>query len=145
MTPFWKNKKLKEMTRYEWESLCDGCARCCLHKMEDEETGVLYYTRIVCRYLEEESCRCLEYGRRTQLVPTCIQLQPDNLGSVYFMPQTCAYRLLAEGSQLPPWHPLVSGDRESVSNAGISVRGQVISEEFVHPEGWHEHVIDWIS
>ena len=141
--PFWKVKPLAEMTVAEWESLCDGCSRCCLHKMEDDETGELYYTRIVCRYMDMETCCCTEYDRRTILVPTCLKLYPHNLKDLYFLPLTCAYRLLSEGRDLAWWHPLVSGDPESVHAAGISVRGRVLSEEYVHPDGWDEHVIEW--
>ncbi len=133
------------MTLQEWESLCDGCARCCLHKMEDEQTGEIFYTRVVCRYLQEERCRCSCYGSRTERVPTCHRLRPDNLKDIYFMPRTCAYRLLAEGRTLERWHPLVSGDPQSVHTAGISVRGRVLPEEHVHPDGWEEHIIDWVD
>ncbi len=143
--PFWREKKLSELTHEEWESLCDGCSRCCLHKMEDEQTGELFYTRIVCRYMDMETCRCTSYENRTILVPTCLKLQAETLQDVYFLPDTCAYRLLAEGRDLPPWHPLVSGNPESVHAAGISVQGKVLSEEYVHPDGWEEHVIDWVE
>lgn len=135
---------LGRISRREWECLCDGCARCCLHKIEFEDTGEIVYTRIVCRYLDQESCRCQVYTQRTSLVPTCYRLTPDNLTEVYFMPETCAYRLLAQGQQLPSWHPLVSGEPDSVHSAGISIRGRVVSEEDVASEDWPEHVVDWV-
>lgn len=135
---------LRRMNRREWERLCDGCARCCLHKIEFEDTGELVYTSIACRYLDQHSCRCREYADRTRLVPACHRLTPENLEEIYFMPETCAYRLLAQGQQLPYWHPVVSGDSESVHSAGISVRGRVVSEDEVDSDDWQEHIIDWL-
>ena len=137
-------KDLGRMSRQEWEQLCDGCARCCLHKVEFEDTGEIVYTRIVCRYLDPQSCRCRVYSKRTCLVPACHRLTPDNLDEVYFMPETCAYRLLAQGQELPSWHPLVSGDSATVHSAGISVRGRVVSEEDVASDDWEAHVVDWV-
>jgi uncharacterized cysteine cluster protein YcgN (CxxCxxCC family) len=133
------------LSRSDWEKLCDGCARCCLHKIEFEDTGEIVYTSIVCRYLDQQSCRCRVYDNRTRLVPACHRLTPENLEEIYFMPATCAYRLLAEGQKLPPWHPLVSGDPNSVNSAGISVRGRVMSEEDVSAEDWQDHVVDWVE
>lgn len=141
--PFWKVKPPEAMTRREWESLCDGCARCCLQKLEYEDTGEIRYTCIVCRYLDEAACRCRQYERRTVLVPTCLRLRPDTIRTIKFLPRTCAYRLIAEGRDLPWWHPLVSGSLATVHAAGISVRGRVVREEYVHPESWEEHIIDW--
>lgn len=132
--PFWKTKTLAEMDRTEWESLCDGCGKCCLHKLEDIDTGILYYTSVVCHLFDDNSCRCTRYPERTTLVPDCLVLTPDNLEQINFLPDTCAYRLLYEGRDLPVWHPLVSGDKKSVHRAGISVRGKVISETYVHPD-----------
>ena len=142
-TPFWKRKTLAELTSREWELLCDGCARCCLQKMEDDQTGELLYTRIVCRYLDQHECRCTRYDQRTKLVPTCLRLNPENVTRISWLPGTCAYRLVAEGRDLPWWHPLVSGDPGTVHEAGMSIRGRVLSEEYVHPDGWDEHIIDW--
>lgn len=139
---FWETRCPGILTPAQWERLCDGCARCCLLSFEDEQTGTLYRTRIVCQYLEMHSCRCTIYGERTDLVPTCVRLRPENLERVYFMPPTCAYRLLAEGRALPGWHPLVSGDPESVHRAGMSVRGRAIPENYVHPDDWERYVID---
>lgn len=140
----WSKNDFERMSRREWERFCDGCARCCLHKIEFEDTGEILYTRIACRYLEQQSCRCRVYAKRTSQVPTCHRLTPDNLEEVYFMPETCAYRLLAQGEQLPSWHPLVSGDPDSVHSAGISVRGRVVSEDDVPSDDWQAHVVDWV-
>lgn len=126
--PFWKRKALTDMTRDEWESLCDGCARCCLAKLEDEDSGDIAYTNVACRLLDHETCRCTKYAERSRFVPDCVTLTPDNVLLLRWMPSTCAYRLLAEGKDLPDWHPLVSGDPASVHWAGISVRGRVICE-----------------
>lgn len=117
------------MSREEWESLCDGCARCCLVKLEDEESGELYTTSIACRYLELDNCACSVYQERTRLVPDCLQITRENIHQLYFMPQSCAYRLLAEGKSLPDWHPLISGDRKSIYAAGIAVSGIAILEQ----------------
>jgi uncharacterized cysteine cluster protein YcgN (CxxCxxCC family) len=143
MSRFWETKALAEMSREEWESLCDGCARCCLIKLEDEETEALYYTSVACRYLDREKCRCTEYENRTTLVPDCLQVSIDNVDQLYWMPQSCAYRLLAEGKGLPEWHPLISGTSESVHEAGISVRAFAISEDEVHSvEELEAYIID---
>lgn len=130
------------MSREEWESLCDGCARCCLIKLEDEESGELYTTGVACRYLEFNSCRCSVYTERTRLVPDCVQVTQENINELYFMPQSCAYRLLAEGRALPSWHPLLSGENEAVRRAGISVCGFAISEDDVEPEELERYIID---
>ena len=143
MSRFWEEKSLSEMSREEWESLCDGCARCCLLKLEDEDTDELYYTSVVCRYLDREKCRCSEYSERTRLVPDCLQVTVDNVNDLYWMPQSCAYRLLAEGKTLPQWHPLVSGNPHSVDEAGISVCKFAISEDEVSSiEELENYIID---
>lgn len=143
--PFWQRKALSEMTPLEWESLCDGCARCCLQKLEDIDTGELAYTAVVCRYLDQEKCQCTCYHQRKTLVPTCLALTtelltPENLA---WFPSTCAYRLLAENKPLYWWHPLISGDPESVYHAGVSVRYRVISEEQVHEDDLEDYIVDW--
>jgi uncharacterized protein len=140
---FWESKTLEQLDAHEWESLCDGCARCCLVKLEDVDTHEFHYTDVVCRYLETRTCRCTCYASRSERVPDCVRLRPDNLHELEWMPESCAYRLLYEGKPLPEWHPLISGDPNSVHAAGVSVRGRCISEEFVHTEDIVERVIHW--
>jgi hypothetical protein len=144
-TDFWRRKPLSEMNREEWEALCDGCGRCCLHKLEDCDTGRIYYTRVACRLLDLERCRCTDYAHRRSRVDDCVELDPRALDDVSWLPKTCAYRRLAEGRPLAWWHPLVSGDPETVQRAGISVAGRVLSETDVAPDGLEEHVIRWIK
>ena len=131
--PFWKRKRLEEMSRPEWESLCDGCGRCCLHKLRDDETGELSFTNVACRLLDLHSCQCGNYARRRRFVPDCVQLTVDELRQIDWLPPTCAYRRLDEGHDLAWWHPLVSGDPETVHTAGISVRGRAVSEKQAGP------------
>lgn len=142
--PFWQRKRLDEMNAEEWESLCDGCGLCCLNKLEDEDTGEVYHTDLVCRYMDERTCRCTVYRERVQRVPGCTVLTPDTVTDYHWLPRTCAYRTLAEGRPLADWHPLRSGDPESVHGAGISVRDKVISEDRVPEQDWEEHIIHWI-
>ena len=130
--PFWERKTLQEMSHAEWESLCDGCGLCCLLKYQDDDVDDVLYTNISCRLLDEETCRCANYSKRHKLVPDCTQLTPDNVPD--WMPNSCAYKLLKNGEALPEWHPLVSGDPNSVHEAGISVQGKVISEVFISVE-----------
>lgn len=125
---FWKRKSLRQMSRAEWESLCDGCGRCCLHKLEDEETGEMFATNVACRLLDRRTARCSDYANRKRQVPDCVRLTPALVRQLDWLPPTCAYRLLEEGEPLPDWHPLLTGDPESVHRAGISVRGWTISE-----------------
>ena len=141
--PFWQAKQLHEMTRQEWESLCDGCGRCCLVKLEDEDTGDIYTTDVSCRLLDCSTCRCTDYANRHQLVDDCIKLDPENVEALGWLPETCAYRLIHEGKPLADWHPLVSGRPETVHEAGISVRGKVTSETEVDVDDLPERITDW--
>jgi uncharacterized protein len=137
---FWQHKALDGMSQQEWESLCDGCGKCCLHKLEDIDTGELAFTNVACRLLDIGACRCGSYEKRDTLVPDCVVLNPLNVAELAWMPSTCAYRLLAEGKPLAHWHPLVSGDPDSVHRAGISVRGRCVSERHAGP--LEHHVLD---
>ena len=138
--PFWATKSLAEMDRREWESLCDGCGRCCLNKLEDEETGRYLHTRAACKLLDLETCRCRDYANRSARVPDCVSLTPDTVASLGWLPPTCAYRLLDEGKPLAWWHPLVSGRRETVEEAGISVKGEAYSEEGIAVDDLIDHL-----
>lgn len=142
---FWNTKHLDEMSRDEWESLCDGCGRCCLHKLEDEDTGQLYYTSVACRQLDEHRCRCMDYPNRQTIVHDCLVLARDDPDRFSWLPYSCAYRRLANGQQLEWWHPLVSGDPETVHQAGISVRGRVVSESGIPTEQLEDYIIDWVE
>jgi hypothetical protein len=143
-TDFWRHKRLVELSRAEWEALCDGCGRCCLHKLEDADTREVTYTRVACRLLDLDTCRCTDYANRRRHVPDCVRITAAMLKDCDWLPWTCAYRRLAEGRDLAWWHPLVSGDPATVVRAGISVRGRVLSERHVAPEGLDEHEIRWI-
>lgn len=139
---FWKTTDLVDMTPVEWEALCDGCGKCCLIKLEDEKTEAVHYTNIACRLFDDATCRCGNYALRKQMVKGCVVLTPQNIDrNAYWMPQTCAYRLLHEGRDLPDWHPLISGNAESVHVAGASMRGKTIAEYDVDEEQWEEYVV----
>jgi uncharacterized cysteine cluster protein YcgN (CxxCxxCC family) len=140
---FWETTPLSEMTQAQWEALCDGCAKCCLEKLEDVDTRRIVYTNVACRLLDRGTCRCTDYTNRSKVVPTCVTLTLAVLGDPYWLPATCAYRLLAEGQPLPDWHPLLTGDPSSVAKAGQGVGGWVISEEAAGP--LVHHLIDWVE
>lgn len=140
---FWEKKHLTQLSQKEWEALCDGCGKCCLNKLEDDETGEVHLTRVACRLLDDNSCQCAHYETRHSFIPECIVLRPDNLDThAYWMPETCAYRRLWKGQPLPDWHPLLTHDPESVHRAGCSVRGWTLSEFDVPDEEWEDHIIE---
>ena len=142
--PFWQRKTLDQLTSSEWESLCDGCARCCLVKLEDEDSGEIYYTDVGCTLLDSQACRCRDYDRRQEKVADCVRLTPDSVRTLSWLPSTCAYRLLSEGRDLYWWHPLVSGDPDTVRAAGISVAGRVAgSEEDFMVDDLPDRVVEW--
>ena len=139
---FW-TLPLTKLTPAEWEALCDGCGKCCLNKLEYEDTGELEFTRVACKLLDGDTCRCMNYDIRHQFVPECVRLTPQSLKkSVYWMPTTCAYRLRWEGKPLEPWHYLISGSTETVHEVGQSVRGWTVSEDDVPEDDWQDYVIE---
>jgi uncharacterized cysteine cluster protein YcgN (CxxCxxCC family) len=139
--PFWESKAMSAMTREEWESLCDGCGQCCLLKIEDDDTGEIFLTRLACRLLDVDSSRCCDYGKRHKRVRDCIKFTPQSVGETPWLPESCAYRRVAEGRGLAWWHPLVSGDTETVHHAGISVRGWARSEKGVSKAAVSRYII----
>ncbi len=145
MSDWWNTTPLAQLDAAQWEALCDGCGRCCLHKLQHEHTGKVFYTRVHCGHLDAKACRCRDYARRLELVPECASIRPDNIDALDWLPSTCAYRLRAAGQPLPAWHYLVSGSRETVHDEGISVRGWSISDEYVHPDGYDEHIVTWVE
>ncbi|KQR77355.1 hypothetical protein ASG25_03455 [Rhizobium sp. Leaf384] len=141
--PFWKTKTLETMNGAEWESLCDGCGLCCLNKLEDWDTGEIAWTSIRCTLLDGDTCRCRDYPNRQATVPDCIQLTPQQVRELPWLPPTCGYRLVRDGEDLYWWHPLVSGDPETVHIAGISARGRTISEDDVDIDDFEDFLADW--
>lgn len=141
--PFWKTKTLRQMSSAEWESLCDGCGLCCLNKLEDWETGEVVFTSVACTLLDGQSCRCKDYPNRQKTVPDCIQLTVEQVDEIHWLPPTCAYRLVADGEDLKWWHPLVSGDPQTVHSAGISAQGRTVSEDDVDIDDFENYVCDW--
>lgn len=139
--PFWETTPLGEMSENEWESLCDGCGKCCLHKLQDSDTNEVFTTNVACRLLDLKSCRCGDYENRKIKVPDCVQLTPETASTLPWLPTTCAYRLLAVGGSLPDWHPLVSGSNKTVHEAGVSVRGRAVPEK--DATALTEHIVDW--
>ena len=142
--PFWRRKAMREMTQAEWESLCDGCGRCCLNKLQEEGSDRTFYTNVGCRLLDPDTCRCTDYKHRAEKVSDCVQLTPRNINRISWLPPTCGYRLVADGKDLYWWHPLVSGDPETVHQAGVSVRGKVAdSEANVPDKDLEDHIVSW--
>jgi uncharacterized cysteine cluster protein YcgN (CxxCxxCC family) len=142
--PFWKRKTLEALNPAEWESLCDGCGRCCLVKLEDEDSGEIHFTDIGCKLFNMGTCRCADYAHRHRRVRDCIKLTPANVRTLSWLPPTCAYRLVAEGRDLAWWHPLVSGSATSVHEAGVSVHGRVrVSEKEIRLADYLDHIVDW--
>ena len=139
--PFWETHSLDQMNKEQWESLCDGCALCCLHKLEDEDTAEVYYTDVHCRYMNEDSCRCTVYQERQEKVPHCVWLTPEQAHSFHWLPETCAYRLLSEGKKLYDWHPLISGSSETVHDADISIRNKGIADDQIDEELLQDRII----
>ncbi|MCG6966479.1 MAG: YcgN family cysteine cluster protein [Chromatiaceae bacterium] len=141
--PFWKHKSLGQMSSEEWESLCDGCAKCCLYRLEDEDTQEVYFTNVHCRLLDTCTGRCTDYANRSVRVPDCVTITPAVLQDPYWLPRTCAYRVLAEGRELARWHPLISGDPDSVVRAGLRVCDRTICED--DADELENHLVDWIE
>ena len=141
--PFWKSKSLTELSKDEWESLCDGCGKCCCIRLEDEDTADIYITDVVCKLFDPNSCQCTDYPNRSKKVPDCVTLTPDNVDKLHWMPQTCAYRLVARGEDLPDYHHLISGSRNSIHQAGMSVQDAVISETLVDEEDLPHRLVIW--
>ncbi|MCF8028156.1 MAG: YcgN family cysteine cluster protein [Desulfobacteraceae bacterium] len=139
---FWQHKTFSEMSFAEWEALCDGCGRCCLHKLEYADTGEIAYTSVACRFLDISKCRCTAYENRKAVRNECLCLTPENICEMTWLPKTCAYRMLFEGRDLASWHPLVTGDPESVHTAGISVRNKVIPEDWINPDDLETYIIE---
>ncbi len=141
MDKFWIDKRLDQLSPEQWEALCDGCGRCCLQKLRNPTTGKVYYTSVACRLLDLDTCRCKQYDTRHALVPDCVELTPQNIIKLNWMPKTCAYRLIAQGKDLPDWHPLVNHDPHSIHTAEISVRHRAISETHIHPDDLEKYTL----
>ena len=143
--PFWKTKALDQMSEVEWESLCDGCGKCCLNKLEDWDTGEFYYTNVACTLLDLHTCRCSDYENRMSRVPDCLKLSIESVPQYAWLPPTCAYKLVAQGKDLPDWHYLVCGNREEIHRVGMSIRNRCISEDGIAPEELENHLVDWVD
>jgi uncharacterized cysteine cluster protein YcgN (CxxCxxCC family) len=143
---FWKTKKLAEMNSEEWESLCDNCGKCCLHKLEDEDTGDIYFTSVACKLIDLATCRCTRYAERTQLIPECLDIKHLDIAHYHWLPATCAYRLLNEGEELPSWHPLLTGSIDSVENTNVSIKSFAIKEADVDDiDDLEDYIIEWLN
>lgn len=144
MNAYWTKIPLKEMSTKQWEDLCDGCGKCCMSKLEDEDNGDIYYTSVACQLFDEKTCRCTDYANRIAKVSDCVKLTPENVETISWLPMTCAYRLIAEGQPLEPWHPLISGDPNSTMKAGMSVYGKITANELdlKDPIDYLGHIVD---
>ncbi len=145
MEKFWESLSLQQMSSAQWEALCDGCGKCCLLKLEDEDNAEVYYTNVSCKLLDLDTCRCKDYAKRKERVPHCLVLSAENIKQFPWLPATCAYRLVFEGKDLPTWHHLVSGANDSVLSSGNAVRGRAVTEEFVHPDEVEDQIIFWVD
>lgn len=141
--PFWQTTALRAMSSAQWESLCDGCGQCCLHKLEDEDTEEVFYTCVACQLIDDQS-RCSDYQNRLERVPECLSLKPEDIVNFHWLPKTCAYRLLSEGQDLPNWHPLISGDANTVHSAGVSIKGRFFREQDVDEQDLEDYIINWV-
>jgi len=141
--PYWKTKNMAEMSPQEWENLCDGCGKCCCIRLEDEDTADIYITDVVCKLFDPNTCQCTDYPNRSKKVPDCVTLTPDNVDKLHWMPRTCAYRLVAEGKDLPEHHHLVSGSRDTIHEVGMSVQDAVVSEIMIDEEELHHRLVVW--
>lgn len=139
---FWELIPFKELNEEQWESICDGCCQCCAHKLLDDETEEVFKTNVVCRYLDTDACQCSVYPERQKLVPDCIKITPDNSSELVWFPDTCGYKLLANNKPLPQWHPLETGDPNSVKKAGATVTGKVICESRVDEADLEEFIVE---
>lgn len=143
MTNFWQQKTLSQMTSSEWESLCDGCGKCCLNKIIDDDTEELHFTNVACHLLNTKSCQCKKYEQRFKLVKDCVKVSLDDIEQFHWLPGSCAYRLLAEGNDLPEWHPLITGSKSAMHKAGASIRGKIISETTIDPDNLEDYIVLW--
>ncbi len=141
---YWQHKQLAQMSDEEWEALCDGCGKCCLHKLIDDETDELYYTDVACELLDTDSVRCSDYPNRHQTIPDCLVFNADNIADLNWLPTTCAYKTLYDGRRLEKWHPLISGDKQSVHRFKRSVKGRCVSEQDVGLDELEEHLVRWV-
>ena len=139
--PFWKSKPLQDLTETQWEDLCDGCGKCCLHKLQDAETGDIFYTAVACPLLDIAQCRCRDYAHRFEKAPHCLELTPGKVAELDWLPATCAYRLVSAGKDLPDWHHLVCNDRQAVHAAGMSIRGWAIAPDGIDEDDLKEFVV----
>jgi len=142
---FWQNKHLPDLNEHEWDALCDGCAKCCVYKLEVVDTGEFLYTNVACHLLDLDTCKCKDYDHRFDLEPGCIKLTPQNVFELKWLPETCAYRLLAEGKPLPDWHPLVCGNPNLIHEIGMSVRNRLIKQTDVDMRNLEDYIVDWLK